>query len=863
MANKYWVGGTASWDATAGSKWAATSGGVGGEPAPTPADDVFFDANSSGTVTIAAGNNGAKSINCTGFSGTIAGTGAITIVGSVTLSATMAYTHTGTVTFTGTGTLTTSGKNFSAIVINGAGITVTLGDAISTATRTITLTAGTFDTAGFTLTTGSFLASNSNVRSLVLGASTWTISGGFDASNAANFTVSAGTSQINLTLSNSQFNAGAAALTFNNVTFTSVSPGTRSMLGSPTFNNLTLNGTATGLSQLSIASSITVTGTLTCSGTSAIQRCFLRSLNIGGTVTITAGTLAAADCDFRDITIAGGAAGSSPTRAGNCGGNSGITFPAAKTVYRVGTNTTWAGSASWATGSNGTGDNVNFPLAQDTAVIDNGTALTGTLTLSLAYNISALDCSARTTALTLSHDVLVDRYGSYILGSGITVTGGSTQIFSGRGAMVIDTSGKSLTFSITITAVNGSLSLQSNVALGSLSALTLTSGSLLLNSFTFSCAQFASNNANVRAIDFGTGEIRLTLTGGLLWETSNATNLTVSGTSTVTVQSASTAAVTISPGTPTEANAISFRVIAGNQTLTISGNILNLDLTGSSGTITNSTRIIYGDLSLGGRSLGTGVGVTTFGSTSATPRTITAGGGTIFCPIAFNGVGGKWVLQGALGVQTNGITHTNGTLDLNGFTLTNTATYTTGVGTKNLTFNGGILLLSASGTPFNNAQPTGFTTTKGTGDGKIRFTSASTKTFAGGGSTFNCIVSNDGVGALTITGNNTIDTLANGVQPTTFSFTAGTTTTINNWNVSGTAGNLVTIGSATAASHTLSKSSGTVSANFLSISRSSATGGAAWYAGANSTNGGNNTGWIFANAPSGDVNTSNFLMLFI
>jgi len=676
MADRYWVGGTASWDGTAGTKWSATNGGPGGANVPTTADDVFFTNLSTGTVTIAGGNTGAKSINCTGFSGTITGITSISVAGSVTLSATMTYTHSATVTITGTGTLTTAGKAFSTLTINGAGITVTLGDALSNSGRTVTLTAGTFDTAGFTLTTGSFLASNSNVRSLILGASTWTISGGFDASNAANFTVSAGTSQINLTLSNSQFNAGVTVLTFNNVSFTSVATGTRTMIGSPTFNNLTLNGAATGLSQLSIPSNITVTGTLTCSGTSSIQRCVLRSANIGSAVTITVATLAASDCDFRDITIAGAAAGSSPTRAGNCGGNSGITFPAAKTVYRVGTNNTWAGSASWATGSNGTGNNANFPLAQDTAVIDNGTAFSGTLIQSTAYSMPALDCSNRSTGFTLSHDATVDRYGSYVLGSGITVSGNSPQTFAGRSTMNFNSAGKTITYPITINSIGGSLVLQSAV------------------------------------------------------------------------------------------------------------------------------------------------------STSVA------------------------------------ITHNNGTLDLNGFTFTGSSTFTTGVGTKNLTFNGGTLLLSATGTPFNNAQPTGFTTTKGTGDGKISLTSASAKTFAGGGSTFNCIVSNDGAGALTITGSNAFDTLANGIQPTTFTFTAATTTTINNWNVNGTAGNLVTIGSATAASHTLSKSSGIVSANFLSISRSIATGGAIWYAGASSTDGGNNTGWIFADAPGG-VSTSNFLMMFI
>ena len=113
MPDRFWRGGTASWDGTAGSKWAATAGGPTGASVPTTADDVFFDATSNTasaiTVTIAAGNTGAKSIYCTGFTRTITGTAAITVAGSITLVAGQTYTHTGTVTLTGTGTLTTAG----------------------------------------------------------------------------------------------------------------------------------------------------------------------------------------------------------------------------------------------------------------------------------------------------------------------------------------------------------------------------------------------------------------------------------------------------------------------------------------------------------------------------------------------------------------------------------------------------------------------------------------------------------------------------------------------------------------------------------------------------------------------------------
>jgi len=110
MADRYWVGGTANWDGTAGTKWATTSGGAGGASVPTSADDVFFTNLSTGTCTISSGNTGAKSINCTGFTGTIAGSTAITVSGSVTLVAGMTFTYSGTMTLNGTGTLTSAGK---------------------------------------------------------------------------------------------------------------------------------------------------------------------------------------------------------------------------------------------------------------------------------------------------------------------------------------------------------------------------------------------------------------------------------------------------------------------------------------------------------------------------------------------------------------------------------------------------------------------------------------------------------------------------------------------------------------------------------------------------------------------------------
>ena len=256
-------------------------------------------------------------------------------------------------------------------------------------------------------------------------------------------------------------------------------------------------------------------------------------------------------------------------------------------------------------------------------------------------------------------------------------------------------------------------------------------------------------------------------------------------------------------------------------------------------------------------------GTTTFATTN-TGRTVTTNGVAFGAGVTFNGVGGSWSLGSAFSGTI--ITLTNGTLDLAGYTATLSTRLNTTTGTKNLTFNGGTLLISGTTTTaFNNGAPTGFTTTSGTGTGVISMTGATAKTFVGAGSTFNCTLNQGGAGALTITGSNTFSNITNTYKSTgatSILFTAGTTNTFTDWNASGESTRLLTIGSDTAASHTLSKASGTVSSDFLSISRSTATGGAGWYAGANSTDGGNNSGWIFTAPPAPSGSNSNFLVFF-
>ena len=522
MADRFWRGGTGSWNAVAGTKWASTVGGAGGASVPTSADDVFFDAT-SGAVTcdIAFGNTGAKSINCTGFTGTLTSSADITVSGNITFVSGMTLSLTNNVTVDGIATLISGGKSYNNLTINGAGITVVLGDALSVASG-FTVSLGNFATNNYNVTAGSLSSNNSNTRAINLGSSILTVGSvapiNFLAST--NLTFNAGTSQINVSATTPTFSGGS--VTFHNVNFTSTTVSTRTMSGANTFNNLTLNASATGLSTLSLSANQTINGTLTCSGSSATARCLVRSNLVGFTRTLTVGTLSATDCDFRDITIAGAAAGTSPTRAGDCGGNSGINFPAAKSVYWNLAGTQNWNAIAWALTSGGAPASNNFPLAQDTAIFDDAGAAGAVNFGALTYNLSSINAANRTFAMTLNHSNQ-QIYGSIALGSGVTVTGTGTSTLLGRGTTNITTAGKTITFGLNITVLTGTVRLLA--AYNASNTITLTSGTFDANNYSVTITGLGSSGSVARTITMGSGLWTISGTG-TTWNL-NGSNLTI------------------------------------------------------------------------------------------------------------------------------------------------------------------------------------------------------------------------------------------------------------------------------------------------------------------------------------------------
>jgi hypothetical protein len=869
----YWVGGTGNWSDTA--HWATASGGATTGGLPTAADNVHFDAGSNTTnaaytmtVDTAAVMNDLNfsAMPGDGLGGTItwAGSQAMTISGSMLLLSGMTRTYTGDITFNATTTgktIMTNGVTLNGsaqdVIFNGAGGEWTLQDdaTLSGNGAALSVTNGTFDTNNKTLTANS-LNHSSGTATISLGASI------VDVNTQVTFTgggltLNAGTSSITF---NNVFNGGG--LTFYDVTSNGAS--LSSVSSANTFHNLTLAPPA--LRTVIINADQTVNGTLTLTSNSVVTRTLIKPTINGTPITITAAVVSLTDVDFQDITFANSTSPGTHftgTRLGDALGNGGdITFATGVPKYYVGNTGNWNG-AVWATSSGGAADANNFPLPQDTAIFDNNSfsANSQTVTINGVFRVPSIDFSAMTnrTGITFATGSnTTTLYGDLKLttAGGFALSGTGTLNFSGRSTQTITSYGISWTRALIINSIGGTVRLADDFTTDTTRTVTLSNGTLNLNGKTLSTGLFSSSNSNTRSITSGGGGITLTGTG-TVWSMATATNFVLNDPLTVTTNDGSATARTITSGTTggTETNSPSFSITAGtgNVTITSSSSIKNLDFTGFAGNLTGNSRTIYGNLTLAGTMTLTSTTLgTTFAATSGT-QTITTNGNTLDFPITVNAPGATVQLADALSLgSTRTLTLTNGTFDANNQNVTTGLFSSSNSNTRAITMGSGTWTLTGAGTVWNAGTATNLTVTPGTSTVKVTDASATTKTFAGGSKTYNNIwLSGAGTGAFNFTGSNTFNDFKADTPPHTILFTAGTTTTVSSWNVRGTAGNLMMIGSVTAASHTLVKiSGGTFSSDYVSVSYSDATPGATWYAGSNSTNGGNNSGWIFTDPPA-------------
>lgn len=830
MADRYWGGGTGGWNTTNTTNWysdlarTTLAGAV-----PTAADDVFFDNLSNATaytVTIGIGYTAlCRSLSISGpVSGnvTIAGASALTISGSLSIASTgVTCTYTGIITFnaTTTGWTVSAGVSLgSAITFNGVGGGWTLTAGLTT-TSTLTFSAGALDTAGLPLTASSLVSSGSLVRSISLGASvvTLSVSGTPIQFSGPNFTFTAGTSTINLTSVSPSITGGSKTFYDINVTHTAIT--SMGILGTNVFNSLSFaSKSAIGIVSITLYANQIINGTLTfpASTTLGSSRYFILSNIYGTTRTLTAATVNLTDVDFQDIATGGTWTG---TRLGDVQGNSGITFTTGVAKYwNLVTGGVITGNG-WALSSGASPSVANFPLPQDTMTfVDTGLNASATVTLVTGYNIAGIDCNARTLAMTLA-TVVNTMYGSIALSTAVTMSGTAVLTFQNRGAITITSTGRTFTQAITFNGIGGTYTL--NGALTVNGAVILNYGTLSLVTYTLTCVNITLSGSTVRALDFGTSGI-VTCTGsGSPLQAIGVSNLTTIGTSDFRL----TGAVS---GTMYPSSAATFlpniKIMAGTGALVINSGyyVGSLDFTGFAGSCSFSSGNVYGNLLLS-----TGMTATAmtpiFGGTAN--QTITSNGKTLGAITVTKTGAGVLSLVDDLTLSA-AFTTTSGNFDATNKNISATVLTSTGTVARSLTMGSGTWTLFGTGTIWSLTTPTGMTLNANTSTITLSNTTTTARTFAGGGLTYNNLVIGGatGISTLTFTGSNTFNTISSTKTVAhTISFTAGTTTTVAGWTVTGTVGNVVTIGSATAASHNLVKTGGgNISVDYMSISRSNA-----------------------------------------
>lgn len=555
MASRYWVGGTSTWNATAGTKWATTSGGAGGAAVPTGSDDVFFDA-ASGAVTITHdGTRNCNNFDATGFTGTYAGqnTPVLGISGNFTRGSSMTVDSTGAqLTFNAntTGkTLTFNGASWGrGILFNNSSGGWTLQDDLNNLTANVNLTSGSLDTNGKTVTCGQFFSSNTNNRSLTLGASTINCSN-WSFTDTTNLTFSAGTSTITTIGTTNTFLSGG--LTYYNVTFSQTAViTTMAITGAFTCNNFTI--TPTQGQQYTFNSNVTINGTFTVTGANnSSALIYIFSSTYRTARTFTAAVCSLTNVVFRDITGAGAGTWSGMT-LGNCGGNSGITFTTPKTAYWVndGTAAHDITDALWFTASGGAVAS-SYPLPQDTARFDANSFGIGSCTIT-ANAARAYFANMNWTGVTNNPTFTDNGYsycGDLILDAGMTFTN-SSAILQVVNNSTFTSAGLSLAGTLTINGL-ATVTLGSNLTLAS--TLTLTGGALDTQNYNVTNTSFVCTGSVTRSLTMGSTTWTLTTTG-TVWNMA-ATGMTLTpGTSTIKFTNSSASSKTFAGAGLTYAN---------------------------------------------------------------------------------------------------------------------------------------------------------------------------------------------------------------------------------------------------------------------------------------------------------------------
>jgi len=513
----YWVGGTATWDATAGTKWATSSGGAGGHAIPTSTNKVIFDGGSGGvTVSFADGLNCADLVfTGTGdFAGTITGSGGrVYIYASMTMVAGMNVTGTQQFNFKSTATsktITTAGKTLYLFTFDGVGGGWTFQDAVNL-TGSITLMNGSVFTNAQTVTCTILSVNYTATRTFDMTNSTVNCNI-WDAANITGLTLTTTGSTLNVGTSSTGYFYGGAQ-TYITVNLTSVGGAPFPITGANAYTTLTILNTAAG-GAVSFAATQTVSGTLTMTGFGATTQRLCVYSSVGGTARTLTATVVAPNIDKTSISdMTGAGAGSWNISAQDNldnGGNTGITFAGAtdKTVYWVGgSGGVDNPGAHWSSTSGGAGGSGNGGKSTYNVVFD-ASSSGGIITQNNPWTHKSLDATNYTGKFNFVSGYTENCYGDITIGAGVDnasmlgitylKTAGTQTVTShgiGYYGFYMDSGGTyNLGDALNITGRNGGFTLSSG---------TFNTNNYAIDTWTQSGVNFSTTGASVKVLNMG------------------------------------------------------------------------------------------------------------------------------------------------------------------------------------------------------------------------------------------------------------------------------------------------------------------------------------------------------------------------
>ena len=829
MADRYWRGGSGTWDTTNTSVWSETSGGATGASVPTASDNVFFDVNSANgnyTITMLPGGtclNLTVSTYAPAFSTGISGT--LTIYGSMSVTSNTEFLgDTGVLTFAATTSQTIRSNFISCIwevVFNGVGGEWSLlSDFTTNATTTnspTTLTAGTLNLNGFNISVSVFVSLGTNTRAINFGANFMFFSvtlaaqgnvnmgtaagfscsgtGGFSA--AANITrtfdigtTSAPTVAPNLFLTGS----GTAVQTISTTSrFGTLDYGTTAFTTSGRTLNvsnvvLSPSGTYTALTLVTIGTgSVTTNGktitglTINHTGTTTLTGTVTTSADLG----LTSGTL---NLNGFNVTCRNFSSFNTNTRSLNFGAN--FIFltntTAAQTNLQLdcanftptgagGFSTIMSTTRTFTCTGSGAANAPNMFFTSGASVI--------TFFNTPTFNV--LDFGTCTSTFDTA-DVVACRsitsVSGAINGNNLRVCMYGTATLGVTGMNHLQINDASYTPAPLPQDGTTTLSRAVNLALSS-SVVTHNGGTLDLNGFDILTGRYVSSYiAGIsRTINFGANFINTNNPNNvILVDLQNATDFSAIGTGGFTKLNNPTANQTFnvgtSAGTPQPLIAPNVKINGGSFSIGCAGYFNTVDYSQQN----NSSLTQGGAFNCKNLLLGTGVNLlyTTMSPTMDGTGSITSNGKTIG-GLTINHTG-TTTLNGTLTVGTTNATTTltSGTLALNGFNLSTGIFSSTGTNTRSVTFGNNFIFITASSAGVISVDMPNATNFSTSGAGGLSAIMSRTRTFTVGTTGAPTVAPN-----LFITSGASVPTLTTGSYFGNLDFTGSTcipaTTSLN------------------------------------------------------------------------------------